>query len=51
MTSEQELDRGAKDFMTFPPKKFQNDKQNKDRHNFEGLSRSRREVQEGHSCS
>ncbi len=52
MKSEQDrLDQIAKDFMTFPPKKFQNDNKNKNGDNFEGFIRSRREVHESPSCS
>ena len=50
MTSEQELDKRATDFMTFPPKKFQNERKNKNQHNVEGLRESRREISERYSC-
>ena len=49
MTSEEELNRQAREFMTFPPKIY-NGKQNKNQHNVEGFGESRQGIREGHSC-
>ncbi len=46
MTSEKELDKRAKDFMTFPPKTH-NETKNKSQHNFGRLESGRQETQQG----
>ena len=53
MVSEKELDKRAREFMTFPPKKdftLIDDGKNKNKHNFGGFEQSRQEVRDGCSC-